>query len=321
MENDMPPRGAYSDPAFGTTIVIVGPTASGKTALSLLLARRIDAEIVSADSRQIYRYLTIGTAKPSEAERSEIPHHFIDILDPNQDYSAGEFGLQARALLVEIQKRGKRAIVVGGSGLYVKALIDGFFDGPGKDPEIRERLERELEGEGIEGLLRKLGSVDPATAQVMSREPKARRIIRALEVYYSTGRPLSVHFSEQQRNILPNFIMVAPLWERALLNRHIDNRVEGMMKQGLVDEIRWLRSHGYQANLNALYTVGYRELFEHLDKKTSLDDAVSLIKLNTRRFAKRQMTWFRADKRVRWMPVSSEDDFEKIAASILKLMI
>lgn len=321
MENDMPARGAQSNPSVGTTTIIVGPTASGKTALSLLLARRMNAEIVSADSRQIYRHLTIGTAKPSDSDRSKVPHHFIDILDPNQEYSAGEYGVQARGVLEEIQKRGKSALVVGGSGLYVKALVDGFFDGPGKDPEVRERLERDLEREGISGLLKKLEHVDPATAQAMAREPKARRVMRALEVYYSTGKPLSVHFSEQKRNPLSNFIMVAPLWERALLYKHIDERVVGMMKQGLLDEVRWLKSHGYHANLNALNTVGYKELFEHLEKKTSLDEAVSLIKLNTRRFAKRQMTWFRADKRIRWLPVSSDRDFEETASSILALPV
>jgi tRNA dimethylallyltransferase len=300
-----------------TTIVVVGPTASGKTALSLLLARRLNAEIISADSRQIYRHLTIGTAKPSETDRRDVPHHFIDVLDPRQDYSAGEFGTEARAVLADIQKRGKRALVVGGSGLYVKGLVDGFFDGPGKDPEIRERLERELEQEGVTGLLKKLTLIDPASAAVMSREPKARRIMRALEVYYSTGKPLSVHFAEQKSRTMPNVIMVAPLWERALLYKHIDDRVTGMMKSGFLEEVRWLESEGYPPHLNALNTVGYRELVEYLGNKITLEEAVSLIKMNTRRFAKRQMTWFKRDERIRWIPVHSEKDLQRMAEKIL----
>lgn len=301
-----------------TTIVIVGPTASGKTALSILLARRLKAEILSADSRQIYRHLTIGTAKPTEAERGGIVHHFIDILDPRQEYNAGEYGTEARKVLENIRKKRNAAIVVGGSGLYIKALIDGFFDGPGKDPEIRDRLEYELERDGIEGLLRTLTAVDPDSAKRMSVEPKARRIMRALEVYYSTGKPLSVHFSEQEHQPLGDFVMVAPLWERALLYKHIDSRVESMMKNGFLDEVHWLRLEGYSAALNSLNTVGYRELYDHLDGKITLDEAVGLIKMKTRRFAKRQMTWFRRDERIHWIPVKSEGDLEKMAETVLE---
>jgi len=324
MENDMSsgrvqPSSQSQNRRRKTTIVIVGPTASGKTALSLLLARRLKAEIISADSRQIYRHLTIGTAKPSEAERREITHHFVDILDPRREYNAGEFGTGSRMVWEDIQKRGKTVIVVGGSGLYVKALVDGFFGGPGKDPEIRDRLEHELEQVGIDGLLKKLAAVDPSSSKNMSAEPKARRIMRALEVYYSTGKPLSVHLSEQEHRSLTDFIMVAPLWERLSLYKHIDDRVGAMMKSGLLDEVRWLKSEGYPSSLNALNTVGYRELFEHLDGKTTLEEAVDLIKMNSRRFAKRQMTWFRRDERVHWIPVRSEVDIEKMAEKVLDI--
>ena len=303
-----------------TAIVIVGPTGSGKTTLSILLARRLKAEILSADSRQIYRHLTIGTAKPTAAERHGIVHHFIDILDPRQEYNAGKYGIEARKVLDDIRKKGNNVIVVGGSGLYIKALVDGFFDGPGKDPEIRDRLEHELKQEGMEGLLKRLAEVDPASAKTMSAERKARRIVRALEVYYTTGKPLSVHFFEQEHQPMRDVVMVAPLWERASLYEHINSRVESMMKNGFLEEVRWLKSEGYSATLNALNTVGYRELYDHLAGKTTLDVAVRLIKMKTRRFAKRQMTWFRKDGRVRWIPVRSENDLEKMAEEVLAMV-
>jgi len=162
--------------------------------------------------------------------------------------------------------------------------------------------------------------VDPASAKTMSAERKARRIVRALEVYYTTGKPLSVHFFEQEHQPMRDVVMVAPLWERASLYEHINSRVDSMMKNGFLEEVRWLKSEGYSATLNAMNTVGYRELYDHLAGKTTLDEAVRLIKMKTRRFAKRQMTWFRKDGRVRWIPVRSENDLEKMAEEVLAMV-
>ncbi len=315
MQSNRPHTGSME-----TIVAIVGPTASGKTELALLLAERLNAEIISADSRQVYRLLDVGTAKPSLDERKGIVHHFLDILDPKEEYSAGAYGKEARAVLRDMQNRGKPAVIVGGSGLYVQALIDGFFDGPGKDPEIRGRLEREyLEG-GIQGILESLRGVDPESAQSMESEPKPRRIMRALEVYYATGKPLSRHRAEQTLGSVLNTTKVGILWERAALYERIDQRVSSMMKMGFLEEVASLRTMGYTPDLNALNTVGYKELFEHLAGRISLTEAVESIKRNTRRFAKRQMTWFRRDQRIQWIRpgIKMEDVASGILATLEK---
>ena len=293
-------------------LVIVGPTASGKTSLSLLLAQRLNAEIVSADSRQLYRLLDIGTAKPGFEDRRRVPHHFIDILDPGEEYSAGRYGQEARIVIEDILRRGKNPIMVGGSGLYVRAAVDGLFEGPEKDPELRERLEEEKRRNGIEGLLKKLEQVDPETAQWMRQEPKVRRIVRALEVFYSTGLPLSQFHKEQRRVNSFETSFVGLDWERNKLYERIDERVDQMLGRGFLEEVRHLMTN-YDRSSNSLNTVGYRELMDHLDGNISLEEAVALIKRNTRRFAKRQLTWFNADKRVQWHSLKSEKDLADLA--------
>lgn len=299
-------------------IAIVGPTASGKTLLSLELADQLNAEIISADSRQIYKHLTIGTSKPSQEDLRRIPHHFIDILDPREPMSAGLYGKQARKLIDDVQNRGKRIILVGGSGLYVKAVVDGLFDGPSADPEIRAWLNRKHHSSGLEGLLEELRAVDPRSADMMAKEPKVRRIQRALEVYYSTGVPLSEHLKRQERPDTRSWTIVGLEWQRDQLYDRINRRVEAMMKNGFLEEVCWLRDHGYESHLNALQTVGYKELFRHLEGGGTLGESVEAIKRNTRRFAKRQMTWFRADDRIRWASVGSEADISALALSLSK---
>jgi tRNA dimethylallyltransferase len=297
---------------------IVGPTASGKSSVALSVARQCQAEIVSADSRQIYKYLDIGTAKPSLEERRMVKHHFVDVMEPSSEYSAGQFGLEAREIVFDVLKRGKLPILVGGSGLYVKAAVDGLSDGPGKDPEIRMGLEEQLRTEGIEELLKALKIVDPLTLERM-KEITPRRVIRALEVYRISGKPMSQVHSDV--NVSPAFdtYQIALLWERKELYLRIDQRVEFMIASGLEDEVKNLVARGYDRHLNALNTVGYKEVFDYLDGIHSREEMIRLIKRNSRRFAKRQMTWFRRDERIHWIRVSGNDWIEKTAERIVKI--
>jgi tRNA dimethylallyltransferase len=299
-------------------LVIVGPTASGKTPLALLVAERLTGEVISADSRQVYRYLTIGTAKPSSLDLKRICHHCVDILDPSEEYNAGLFGEDATIIIRDIVHRNHTPILVGGSGLYLKAVIDGLFSGPGKDAETRFQLEERLKNEGAESLLEVLQHVDPVSGEKMS-PTKPRRIIRALEVYYATGKPISEFHAEQERKPEFNFIQMGLAWERKELYERIDTRVGLMIEQGLVREVEELQKKGFAKTLNALNTVGYKEIFDYLEGRMSLQEAGSLIKRNTRRFAKRQLTWFRADKRIHWLSVNGQTDFKKLAEKIVRL--
>jgi tRNA dimethylallyltransferase len=298
-----------------TLLAIVGPTASGKTPLSLILANRLAAEIVSADSRQVYRLLNIGTAKPTKEEQSRIPHHFVDILEPSEDYNAGRYGVEARQKIVELFRSGKRPILVGGSGLYVRAVIDGFFEGPGKDPHIRAQLEERLEKEGPEPLLAELRAVDPSAADRMELR-KPRRIVRALEVYAATGKPISIYHQEQSSSPTFNVVQFALAGRRESLYRQIEHRVDSMLTDGLIEEVKSLQNRGYDRSLNSLNTVGYKEVFDFLEGKTTYEQMTELIKRNTRRFAKRQLTWFRADDRIHWIDADENTPLDEIAAIV-----
>ncbi|HTY37537.1 MAG TPA: tRNA (adenosine(37)-N6)-dimethylallyltransferase MiaA [Bacteroidota bacterium] len=301
-----------------TILAIVGPTASGKTSLSILLAEMLGGEIVSADSRQVYKYLDIGTAKPTLEDRARVDHHFIDILEPSQDYSAGQFGIDVPPVIDGIIARGNVPIIVGGSGLYIRAAIDGMFDGPGRDPEIRGRLEDRLASEGVSALMATLREVDPVSAAGM-KEVTARRVIRALEVYLVSGKPLSQHHADQAKGPKLPSVQVMLDWDRNMLYERINLRVEAMVEQGLVAEVEGLKKRGYDPKLNALNTVGYKETFEHLSGATDLPRMIELIKQNTRHFAKRQLTWFGADKRIVHLSVNRESEIDKIVAKVSEL--
>jgi tRNA dimethylallyltransferase len=298
-------------------LAIVGPTSSGKTALSIILAEKLSGEIISADSRQIYRYLDIGTAKPTPVELKRSTHHFISILNPDQYYNAGEYGQQARAKIEELLKQSKQPILVGGSGLYVRAVIDGFFDGPGRNSEIREQLESEAHTLGAEILFDRLKEIDPISAAKMDAT-KVRRVIRALEVYYTVGKPISDLHSVQEIKIPFKAVQFGLEWERKALYHRIEQRVDAMIENGLVEEVHGLLNKGYSRDTNALNTVGYKEAFDYIDGKITKDEMVRLIKQNTRHFAKRQLTWFRADKRIKWIPVNDETNWNAIAENVQK---
>jgi tRNA dimethylallyltransferase len=299
-------------PSHNAVLVLVGPTASGKSGLALLLAERMKGEIASADSRQIYKHLNIGTAKPTTEDMRRVPHHFVDILDPDQEYSAGRYGQEARAKISELLAEGKQPILVGGSGLYVRAVIDGFFPGPGRNDEIREQLELEARTLGSGALLEKLKGVDPDSAARMNATTE-RRIIRALEVYYTTGQPISRLHKQQETKPSFEVVQFGLEWNRQALYERIDRRVDRMLRDGLVNEVKELIDEGYSRKINALNTVGYKEVFDYLDGAIAESEMVELIKRNTRRFAKRQLTWFRADKRIRWITVDDESDWSEIA--------
>ncbi len=282
-------------------LVIVGPTGVGKTHVALELAEKSGAEILSADSRQIYRYMDIGTAKPSPQERKRVRHYFIDIVNPDQRYTAGDYGQQAREQLRDLFRRGKLPIVVGGSGLYVRALLDGLSPELPSNPEIKTRLIEELKASGNTELHRRLREVDPRAAERIHPHD-SQRIVRALEVFQITGKKIS----ELQKVLPQEKLEFTPLvvglnMERKKLYHRIEQRVERMIAEGLVEEVKKLLKMGYSKDLNSLKTVGYKEVFPLLEGKQTLKQTVEEIKKNSRRYAKRQLTWFCNDPRVRWI--------------------
>ena len=288
-------------------IVIAGPTASGKTDLSLKLAKEMDSEIISADSRQLFKYLDIGTAKPTKEELNTVQHHFIDIVYPDEYYSAGVFGNQAYATALNIMSRGKVPIVVGGSGLYIKALCDGLFDADSNNSEtntIRYSLESRLKDEGVNVLYDELFTVDEKSA-VLYKEKNPRRIIRALEYYYSTGKVFSESHREsaQERNINPIYFVINR--DREELYDRINLRSEIMWKSGIIDETEKVLNMGYSKEFNSLNTVGYKEVIAFLNNEMTEDEALNKMKQTTRNYAKRQVTWF---KRINSANLCHSDD-------------
>jgi tRNA dimethylallyltransferase len=280
--------------------VIVGPTASGKTSVSIRLAKILGGEIISADSRQVYRYLDVGTAKPSPGDRETIRHHFIDVIDPDADFNAGAFGEQGRAVVDGIFDRGLIPIITGGSGLYIRSLVDGFFEGPGADPEFRDSLESRLKRGELPALIEELRLVDPDSARTID-PTKPRRIVRALEVYHATGMPLSSLQSVRAVEVNFTSYFYGLLWEREALYERINRRCEQIVNDGLLREAADLRRRGYGRELNSLNTVGYKEAFDCISGEISPEEMLAMFKQNTRRYAKRQLTWFRRDARIRWI--------------------
>lgn len=284
----------------GPVTVIAGPTAAGKTAAGIGLAQRLGAEIISADSRQVYKYLDIGTAKPTAAERARVPHHLVDFLDPDEPYSAADYAADARAAMDDLDSQGKRYIVVGGSGLYLRALIEGLAAIPPADQAIREELAAFVAAHGKAALHQRLQEVDPSTAARLKANDTVR-IVRALEVYHLTGKPISRwHHNERVKDGRTYRLVVLDVGRDDLYAR-IERRVDAMIEQGLVAEVRGILDRGYAPSLNSLRTVGYREIIAHLAGEYGFDQAVELIKRNTRNFAKRQLTWFRGMKAAEWL--------------------
>ncbi|NJC87377.1 MAG: tRNA (adenosine(37)-N6)-dimethylallyltransferase MiaA [Desulfuromonas sp.] len=290
--------------------VLCGPTAAGKTAAALALAEHFDLEVVSADSRQVYRLMDVGTAKPSSEERARVPHHLLDVVWPDEPFDVARFVALATEAIDGILARGRLPLLVGGTGLYVRALTEGLAEAPGADPLLRRRLEAQAEAEGNAALHRRLAAVDPAAAGQLHPNDRVR-IVRALEVFELTGRPLS---SWQQahgfraRNYRLLKIALSP--PRSELYRRIDDRAAAMLQGGLVEEAERLLQAGYDPRLKALQTIGYREAIRLLEGKVSREAALVELQQATRRYAKRQLTWFRADSEMIW--VDSAKDSDKI---------
>ena len=298
-----------------TAIAVVGPTASGKSALALILAERFGGEIVSCDSMQIYRGMDIGTAKPTPEERRRVPHHMIDILDPDEPYSAADYGDEAARVATEILSRGKLPIFCGGTGLYLTAALTGRHgEAPPSDPALRAELsERGKTEVGRAELYEELAAVDPASASATHRN-NLRRVVRALEIYRLTGKPKSV-FDEESRNCPPRFDCLTlglDFPERGALYRKIDRRVDEMTAAGLYDEAKNLWEKGYLApGTTAGQAIGYRQFLPCFTGDLTPEEAAEDIKLATRRYAKRQLTWFRAQDGIVWLDGGSPDLAER----------
>lgn len=273
---------------------LAGPTGSGKTPLGVELARRLEAEIVSMDSMAIYRGMDIGTAKPTAAERKAVPHHLLDLIEPSQEFSLAQYVEAAHRAVDEIRGRGREVLFVGGTPLYLKALLRGIFEGPPADWPFRRRLEELARNEGAGALHDRLVQVDPVAAARLHPND-LRRIIRALEVYEKTGEPISRHQRQFEAGHVPQDSTVFVLnWPRDELDARIDARVEEMFRTGLVDEVRQLMTNPGGLSRTARQAVGYPEVLQHLAQQRDLAQTVELVKLRTRQFARRQMTWFRS---------------------------
>lgn len=282
---------------------LVGPTAVGKTTVALELARRLDAEIVSADSMQVYRGMDIGTAKSPSAERAAVPHHLIDVVEVSERFDVARYVTLANAAIADIQHRGKTPLIVGGTGLYLRALTEGLSEAPDADPALRA----ELEAMGREGVLEELRRIDPEAAGRIGPH-NFRRLVRALEICRLTGRKNSELRREWDPSRLP--LMHGLDRDRADLYARCDMRVEAMFRAGLVDEVRSLLPRGLAENTTARQALGYKEVIVHLRGETTLEETIALVKTRTRQFAKRQLTWFRHQARVEWIHVAADEDLK-----------
>ncbi|MDI3256308.1 MAG: tRNA (adenosine(37)-N6)-dimethylallyltransferase MiaA [Kyrpidia sp.] len=295
-------------------LFIVGPTATGKSEAAIRVAQRIGGEIISADSMQVYRGMDIGTAKVPIDERREVPHHLIDVVDPDEPFTVVDYQKRALQAIEEVSRRGKRAVVAGGTGLYVKSLTDGLdFSPAGEDMEYRRTLKAVAEREGPEALYRQLEAVDPATASRLHPHD-LRRVIRALEVYHLTGRPMSRVAGRKPVPIRP--VMFGLTMDREALYDRINRRVLEMIDRGWIAEVQRLLDREYPRSLTSMQAIGYKELADYLAGEISLDEAVARIQRGTRRYAKRQWSWFRAQPIREWFDagrLSLEEIVGKIA--------
>lgn len=298
-------------------VAIGGPTATGKTALSLALAQRFGGEIINADSMQVYRQLSVGTAKPTAEERAQAPHHLLDFLPPEQPYSVADFTAAAADLIGQITARGRLPLVVGGTGLYITSLLNGVRFAPkDTDPELRRRLQQQAETQGAEVLYARLQAVDPAYAAKVHPH-NLPRVIRALELYESTGRTMS----EQQRQSRPaaapyrSLCLCLTCRDRAVLYRRIDQRVDKMLREGLLPEAElvWQNREQYRT---AAQAIGYKEFFPYFEGKEPLDTCVNRLKQATRQYAKRQLTWFRHQNEAQWLYLDEEDVVQKAVEQV-----
>ena len=301
-------------------IIILGPTGIGKTELVLELAQRIRGEIVSADSVQVYRYMDIGSAKPAAEDRAMVPHHLIDVVNPDEEFSAGRFRQEAQRAIASIAGRQRSVIVSGGTGLYIKALIRGLFSQSEVDEEFRLELRSQEEKEGKGYLYAQLEQLDPDSAARIHPNDLFRTI-RALEVYHLTGTPLSQHHGEHQFGEFPyECLQIGLHLDREQLYDRINQRCDQMMGAGFLEEVRSLLERGYHGGLKSMQSLGYRHLGDFVEGNIDLDEAVRTMKRDTRHYAKRQMTWFGSDSSIEWVYNSPEaiEDIEELVRGFVE---
>jgi len=298
-------------------LVLVGPTAVGKTALAVKVAQRLQTEIISADSAQVYRCLDIGTAKPSAGERKAAPHHLIDIVDPDCNFSVADYQKQANKIIQNLWQGNKLPFLVGGTGLYINAVIEGYaFGQKGANPQVREHYEQLAAVEGLGSLYEKLKGIDPEAASKIHPNDR-KRIIRALEVYDQEGRPISQQVARTTEKKPPYDPVIFGLhMDREMLYERIEKRVELMLEAGWLDEVRQLHEKGYGENDPGMQVLGYRQLLAYLQGQYSWEYTIAEIKKQTRNLAKRQLTWFRRNKNITWLKVTEHTDIDNLTENI-----
>ncbi|OWR32831.1 tRNA (adenosine(37)-N6)-dimethylallyltransferase MiaA [Saccharibacillus sp. O23] len=290
-------------------LVLIGPTAVGKTRLSIELAQAFSCEIISGDSMQVYRGMDIGTAKITEPEMQGVPHHLIDIHEPDEPFSVSEFQERCDALIPEIASRGRLPFIVGGTGLYVESLCYRYeFAESGADEDFRREQALFAEKEGVEALHARLGEIDPASAQRLHPND-TRRVIRALEIHHLTGETLSQQLARQKKTTPYDLCLIGLTMDRQMLYNRIEERIDQMMEQGLIEEVEALRARGYTPDMVSMQGLGYKEIWPYLDGSATLEEAVYRLKRDTRHFAKRQLSWFRHMQDIRWVDVSEPENF------------
>lgn len=304
----------------GKILIIVGPTAVGKSEVALWLAKEFQGEIISCDSMQVYRGFDIGTDKPGPEARQAVPHHLIDIIEPTEQFSAADFARLAAETAEQIIRRGNLPIVAGGTGLYHRALVEGLFPGPGRHPELRKKLRQEAEKEGLDKLYRRLQQVDPDYASRISPTDSVR-IIRALEVFILTGIPLSRQFERtssplRERGLNP--VQIGLKLKREELYRRIEARVERMFAAGIVEEAKTLLLRGVPETATPFKGLGYRQVLQYLQGEITLEQAIEKTKLETRHYAKRQMTWFKKSPGINWFEAGDREGIRRFVENNLK---
>ncbi|MGM9936436.1 MAG: tRNA (adenosine(37)-N6)-dimethylallyltransferase MiaA [Candidatus Ornithomonoglobus sp.] len=302
-------------------VVVAGPTASGKTRLAIDIAKRFDGEIVSADSMQIYKYMNIGTAKPTAEERAECPHHLIDFVEPDAEFSVADYTALAHKVIADITARGRLAVMCGGTGLYINSVVnDVTFGEQDTDYEMRAELRELAEREGGEKLLEMLSEFDPVSAGRLHPN-NLRRIIRAIEFYRTTGVPISEH-QEMTKRIESRYepVMFCIDHDRSVLYERINRRVDMMLDEGLLDEVKRIMDMGYTKDMNSMKGIGYKEIMDYFNGECTLEEAVENVKQGSRRYAKRQLTWFRRDERIVFLdPENAAETAAEIISDRLKI--
>ncbi|MFC1524368.1 tRNA (adenosine(37)-N6)-dimethylallyltransferase MiaA [Thermodesulfobacteriota bacterium] len=300
-------------------IILVGPTAIGKTELSLRLAERYSCEIISVDSMQVYRYMDIGTAKASPEERRRIEHHLIDIVNPDEEYNAACFVRDATRISQTIAEKDKKTLFVGGTGLYLKALFEGLFDIETNDDNLRDSLVNRLAEEGEQVLFDELHKNDPESAARIHPHD-TYRILRALEIFYATGIPWSQHLQRQRKSSpFAALLKIGLTCDREILYDRINRRVNQMAENGLLEEVQQLISRGYHPDLKAMQSIGYRHMVQYIQGELSWEESIALMARDTRRYAKRQYTWFRRDSSIKWFDPRQGDEIFSLINDFLDI--